>query len=133
MSDKFAELMHEKTSDGSRFRGNFAELHRALKDALIPHYKCATKYLVFDDCVLNWNNGELDFESILKEKGQRNKIKIDDNLWIDDNNERLFSAYIEIIYQIRCALFHGQLAPVKENERVFKQIYLTLSMIMDAV
>ena len=72
-------------------------------------------------------------ESVLKTEGQKNKIEIVENLWIEDNTQRVFAAYIEILYQIRCELFHARLEPTLANERVMKQLYLTLSMIMEHV
>ena len=61
-------------------------------------------------------------------------IALDDDLKVENNPERLFAAYIEIVYQIRCALFHGDLAPTpKENKKVIQHLYLTLSMVMEDI
>ena len=133
LSDRFAELIHAGDSNGSRFRGNLGELHRALVNANIPYQKKPEEKVSFDSCIIDWNNGQISFESVLKEKNQKEKIEIDNNLWFEDNSKRLFAAYIEIVYQIRCSLFHGDLAPKPENERVIRPLYLTLSMIMENV
>lgn len=131
--DRFDELIHAKDSNGNRFRGNLGELHRALVNANIPYDRWPGKKVSFDCCITDWNNGQPKLGSIVKGKYQREKIKIDDNLWFENSVETLFSAYIEIVYQIRCTLFHGNLTPKPDNERVIRQLYLTLSMIMEHV
>ncbi len=60
-------------------------------------------------CIVDWNNGNATFDSVIKRKGQHNKIEIENGLWVDSNTDRLFAAYVEIVYQVRCALFHGDL------------------------
>ena len=127
---KFDELIHTQEIDGVRFRGNFGELHRALVDARIPYRDCVNEIISLGSCPIT---RERFFESVLKEKGQRDKIEIGETLWIEDDTERVFAAYIEILYQIRCELLHGRLEPSPANERVMKQLYLTLSMIMEHV
>ena len=133
LSERFAELIHAKDSNGSRFRGNFAELQRAFVNANIPYEKCPNRTISFACCVIEWNNGQPIFVSVLKKKSQKAKIRIDDDLWVEDDTNRLFAAYMEMVYQIRCVLFHGDLAPKPENERVIRQLYLTLSMITEHV
>lgn len=133
LSDKFAELINAKDSNGSRFRGNLGELYRALENAKIPYDRWPQKFISFECCIIDWNNGQPELKSVSKTKNQQEKIEIGNNLWLEKDNERLFVAYIEIVYQIRCTLFHGNLAPTLENERVIKGLYLTLSLIMEKV
>ena len=136
LSDKFTELMLASDADGNRFRGNFGELHRALDNARIAYDKYDEwRYHIisFTSCPITWNGKSSKLESVVKTKGQRRRITIDDRLWVDNDTKRLFAAYMEILYQIRCILFHGKLAPTPDNERVIKQLYLTLSMIMERV
>lgn len=147
LKDKFAELMHQENAKSHKFKGDFAELYRALNNANILYTNGRVKgeKVSFESCVIDWNSGNQKLESIKAEsweaeKGQEGagnpeplSIKIDNGLWIDSNNDRVFAAYIEILYQVRCALFHGGLSPKPENERVIKQLYLTLSMIMEDV
>lgn len=133
LSDRFAELINANDSSGSRFRGSFGALHRALQNANIRYDKEQWKdeIISFESCPIDWAQPELD--SVLKEGNQRDKIQIDENLWIDNNSQFVFAAYVEIVYQIRCALFHGQLAPNTDNERVIRHLYITFSMIMEHV
>ena len=139
--------MHQENAKSHKFKGNFAELYRALNSAniLYTNGRVKKKKVSFESCVIDWNRGNGKLESIKAEsweaeqdhEGAENpeplSIKIDKTLWIDSNNDRVFAAYIEILYQVRCALFHGGLSPEWENERVIKQLYLTLSMIMEDV
>ena len=60
-------------------------------------------------------------------------IKLDDDVWVESNTGRLFKAYIEIVYQVRCNLFHGDLVPDAENHRVIRLLYLMLFMIMEDI
>ena len=90
------------------------------------------KQISFSNCIIDWNDGKPCFDSIIKTKDQHGKLNIDDNIWICDDQTTYF-AYIECLYQIRCLLFHGNLAPKIENERVIKAFYLTLSIIMEKI
>lgn len=138
---KFADLIRSSDAKGVSFRGNLAELHHALEAAKIPYLRhqwtdsnnYKDKAISFTSCPINWESKKSNLESVVKTKGQRSKIKIVDGVWFEDDDERLFGAYMEIVYQIRCALFHGDLAPDRENERIIKQLYLTLSMIMENI
>ena len=131
--DRFNELIFIQDIDGNRFRGNFGELHRALVNARIPYKNWPNQIISLDTCPITWQGISSTLESVLKKEGQQDKIGIGKNLWVENNTKRLFAAYIEILYQIRCELFHGRLEPSRDHERVMKQLYLTLSMIMEHV
>ena len=134
LSERFPQLIRAQDSSGSRFRGSIGELQRALLNAHVPYdNKWLGEIISFDSCPISWNDGLTELESILKSENQKKKIKIDDNLWVEDDIERVFAAYIEIVYQIRCALFHGHLAPEPENERVIRQLYLTLTLTLTMI
>ena len=60
-------------------------------------------------------------------------ITLDDDVRVEGNTERLFKAYIEIVYQVRCNLFHGDLVPDAENHRVIRLLYLMLFIIMEDI
>ena len=133
LSDKFSELMDADNASGNRFRGNLAELHRSLANANISPESWNNGCISFKNVIIERNDDSPTFVSLLKEENQQNKIKIDTDLYVDNDTEKLFSGYIEITYQIRCFLFHGNLSPKPENERVIKQLYLTLSMMMEKI
>ena len=138
--NRFAELIGDQDTNINSFKWSFGELHRSLEDANIlydnkwrDHDNWKGKIISFASCPITWMGGSSELESVLKMEKQHEKITIGDNLWVEKDTQRLFAAYIEIVYQIRCVLFHGGLAPKPENERVIKQLYLTLSMIMERV
>ena len=140
LRDKFAELMSKKTAESYRFIGNFGELYRALNNAEIYYTqaKLKDKKVSFESCVIDWKSNSSKVESLKTENHQDDEneetsIQIDQGLHVENDNFRLFAAYIEILYQVRCALFHGDLAPTLENEKVIKGLYLTLFMIMEDV
>ena len=153
--DKFKELIGTQSINGVLFRGYFGELHRALSNVRIPYNIRPAKIISFKCCIIDWNHGNPQFDSILIEGVSDNilsetptefdemreeqiesddKIELDDDLKVENNPERLFAAYIEIVYQVRCALFHGDLAPTpEENKKVIQHLYLTLSMVMEDI
>ena len=134
LKDEFARLMHQDSAIAKTFRGYFSELYKALDAADIYYPRgLACNKVSFECCAIDWKDGAPIFESILKKERQHNKIEIDTNIWVVDDNNLLFAAYIETLYQVRCALFHGDLPPKQENERVIKALYLTLSMVMAKV
>lgn len=57
-------------------------------------------------------------------------ITINENLKLSDQKSVVFNCLLEIIYQIRCHLVHGQIEPKPENHEVVKQCYLLLSKFM---
>lgn len=138
LGDRFAELINLQNTDESslKFRGDFTGLIKSLDNANIPYDKNEKEIISFESCVIEWDTKlggakEQIYVSIMKKETDSSKIKIGDNLWVDDNVEHVFAAYIENLYQIRCAFFHGTLPPVEKNERVIKHLYLTLSMLME--
>ena len=131
--DKFDELIYSQDAKSNTFKGNLAELHQALDNAHVHYNKLPSEIISFDSCPITWNGKSSKLESVIKTKYQKGKIKIVDGVWVEDDPQRLFAAYMEIVYQIRCALFHGDIPPDNDHERVIKQLYLTLSMIMEHV
>jgi hypothetical protein len=57
-------------------------------------------------------------------------VIISHQLVIDANTEKVFAGLIEIIYQVRCMLVHGELRPTNENHEVVKYCYLVLYELM---
>lgn len=66
LSDRFADLLRAKTSSGSRFRGNFDGLQRALANAEILYDWWPGKMVGLSCCIVDWNNGQPKFESVIK-------------------------------------------------------------------
>lgn len=141
LSSRFSDLLYLENYVGFSFRVNLGELHRALENANIYYNKkrWQDKTITFANCAIEWNSGNPRFESVVfqrdqdEEFGHDSGIELEGALSVDSDTDRLFAAYVEIVYQIRNKLLHGELAPNPENERVIRHIYITLSMIMESV
>ncbi len=129
---EFISLIEGTSPEAIAFKGYFAELISALDNARLEYrmWRLPNKLISFSNCIVCRDNDTPEIGTILKEEGQHNKIKIAPNSWIDNNRNRVFTAYIEILYQVRCFLFHGNLSLIPANERVIISLYLTLSMAM---
>lgn len=138
LKDEFMGLMTSADANGNTFRGHFAELHKALANAGFCRRGEARQetnsYISFENCYVGKDaSGESIFASIIKKEKQREKIRLEENLFIDSDGERVFAGYIMTLYEIRCFLFHGDMMPTKKNGRVIMYFYLTLSMVMQGV
>ena len=144
--DQFKKLMSTEGINAMLFRSYFSELHRALIIAHIPYHKFPDNIVRFDCCLIDQQTNPRNFESILVQQEEitvdapfegrdtePKVIKLDDDVWVEGDIERLFKAYIEIVYQVRCNLFHGDLVPDSENHRVIRLLYLMLFMIMEDI
>ena len=63
-------------------------------------------------------------------KSNKSGIILSQNLVLSDDKEKVFAGLIELIYQVRCALVHGELAPTPTNHEVVKYCYLVLYELM---
>ncbi len=70
-----------------------------------------------------------DYQNLIKTSTQRNKIKLGSSFVVNDK-EVLHKGTIELIYQVRCLLFHGNLEPTDENHQIIKYAYLVINSIM---
>ena len=144
--DQFNWLMRDEDIQATLFRSYFAELHHALVTADIRYHQFPDKSVRFDCCLIDQTINPPNFESILVEPGEitanasfesgdieQEVITLDDDVSVEGNTDRLFKAYIEIIYQVRCNLFHGDLVPGPETLRVIRLLYLTLFMTMEDI
>jgi hypothetical protein len=52
------------------------------------------------------------------------------SIYVVNDTELLYKATLELIYQIRCLLFHGELEPTEENHQIVKYAYLVMNSIM---
>ena len=132
--DGFAGLVQSDEVRGSDFRSNLGELHRALVSANLSYAtRHRGKVVSLDSCAIDWNSGQVD--SVLREHTAESDdaLEIGGGLGVENDPARLFAAYIEIVYQVRCALFHGALPPNADSERVVRYAYLTLFAVMETV
>jgi hypothetical protein len=83
--------------------------------------------ITFENCLLTPNPktyGSL----VVKPNAQG--IRISDLLKLTDDKSALFNGLLEIVYQVRCQLVHGQLEPTDENHEVVKRCYFLLYELM---
>lgn len=52
------------------------------------------------------------------------------SVYVTNDTEVFYKGTLEVIYQIRCLLFHGELEPTDENHQVVKYAYLVMNSIM---
>ena len=139
--DRFQALLRAEDIQATLFRSYFAELHRALVIADIPYHRYPGNIVRLDSCLIDQTTHPRNFESILVQPGEitanapfeSGDIELDDDVYVEGDTERLFKAYIEIVYQVRCNLFHGDLVPDPENHRVIRLLYSMLWMIMEDI
>ena len=144
--DQFQRLLRAEDLQATLFRNYFAELHHALENTHIPYHRYPGNIVRFDSCLIDQTADPRTFESILVQPGEitanasfesgdieQEVIELDDDVCVEGDTERLFKAYIEIVYQVRCNLFHGDLVPDAENHRVIRLLYLMLFMTMEDI
>ncbi len=161
LKNAFIDLIQEKNQKSLTFRGYFGELHRALEKAEFKYdpnidgiKKSKNQNVSFSNCIIKWNGGKFKTVSLVKLKTEHdNKLEDDETKWSEIENdeteddeieidsrfavknepENIFAAYIEILYQVRHIVFHGNLKLTQKHERVIKYLYLTLTMIMEEI
>jgi hypothetical protein len=87
----------------------------------------AGSVITFENCLLTPHPKT--YGSLVVNK-QASGIKISDTLKLTDNKSALFNGFLEIIYQVRCQLVHGQLEPNNDTHETVKQVYFLLRILM---
>jgi hypothetical protein len=87
----------------------------------------ASSVVTFTNCLLSTNPKT--YGSLVVKK-RASGIEISGTLKLTEDRSALFNGFLEIIYQIRCQLVHGQLEPNDENHEVVKQCYFLLHLLM---
>ena len=87
----------------------------------------ASSVMTFANCLLTPNPKTY---GSLVVKRRASGITISDTLKLTDDRSALFNGFLEIIYQVRCQLVHGQLEPNDENHEVVRQCYFLLHLLM---
>lgn len=133
---KFSELIAEgKIKENLNFKSNLEALWYSLNRTVIkyPDGFCAQVKISFNSALLDFSKREdrSSYIDLVKRPKQKNKMKLDE-IFITDEKEKVFSCLMEIIYQLRCHLFHGNLDPSDENHEVIKYCYFVLMALMKA-
>ncbi len=128
---KLKTLLHGSNSISETFKGYLTQLNQALEATPIKYEGENTKTLSFKNALVDKANRI--YENLFKITGQHDKIELIAGIYVTDEIQKIYRAYIEILYQVRCKLFHGNMSPSKENERIIKYLYLTLKELMDEI
>lgn len=122
-------LQAADTKEHAEFVSNIEALSFALNRALLlwgeGQSGCA---ITLENCLLAVNPKS--FGSLVV-KQNATGIRISDKLKLTADKSVLFNGFLEIIYQVRCQLVHGQMEPTDENHEVVKQCYFLLYALMN--
>jgi len=133
---KMKSLLNGNDSMSITFKSHLNQLEEALKSN--PIYYEEAGNVRSTTTTLSFKNALTDrsvkkYENLFRTSGQHNKIEIVPGLYVTDEIQKIYKGYIEILYQVRCYLFHGNLKPDKENERIIKNLYLTLKDLLNEI
>lgn len=128
---RFTKLLQAAdTKEHAALVSNIEALSFALNRSLLLWEEDKNSSVItFENCMLTPPPTKT-FGSIVVKKRSPG-ITISDALKLTDDKSKLFNCLLEIIYQVRCQLVHGQLEPKDENHEVVKQTYFLLNMLMD--
>ena len=133
---KLKTLLQGSDSISETFKSYLTQLNQALEASPIRYEFNGTeepKTLSFKNGLMDKNANPRAYEDLFRTSGQHNKIELITGIFITDEISKIYRAYIEILYQVRCRLIHGDLSPNKENERLIKYLYLTLKDLMGEI
>lgn len=121
-------LSQNNTKEHSELLSNIESLSFALhRTHLLWDEANTASVMTLENCLSELNPRHY---SSLVVRPRASGIRISNALKVTDDKSVLFNGLIEIIYQIRCQLVHGQLEPNNENHEVVKQCYFLLYMLM---
>ena len=121
-------LQADETKDRAELLNHLEGLFFALNTAtLLWDEEVGSSAIRFDNCLLTPNPKTY---GTLIVKPRASGILISKKLKLTADKSFLFNGLLEIIYQIRCQLVHGQLEPTAENHEVVKQCCFLLHKLM---
>jgi len=122
----FNRLLMGTGRDAISFRDNLDGLVTSLNRVTLssPTYAGA---ISFGNALIDKNSN--DYQDLIRTLGQQNKINLG-SVFVIGDSDILYKGTIELIYQIRCLLFHGDLEPTDENHLIVKYAYLITNSIM---
>ena len=128
---KLKTLLYGTDSISETFKSYLTQLNQALEAEPILYEGERTRCLGFTNGLVN--RASRVYEDLFRTRGQHNKIELIAGIYITDEIQKIYGSYIEILYQVRCRLLHGDFPPNKENERIVKYLYLTLKDLMSEI
>lgn len=126
---RFDKLLQAEGTKGhaellNHIEGLFFALNTAV---LLWDEEQSNSAITFENCLLTPNPKTY---GSLTVKPRASGIRISDTLKLTGDKSALFNGLLEIIYQVRCQLVHGQMEPNAENHEVVKQCYFLLYALM---
>ena len=65
---------------------------------------------------------------------RKNKsLKTIKEILFTENTDHLSQAIIEILYNLRCILFHGEIQPNKDNLKIYKPAFYMLRLLIKSL
>ncbi|HBR13961.1 MAG TPA: hypothetical protein DD723_00225 [Candidatus Omnitrophica bacterium] len=131
----FNRLLTGTGKDAISFRDNLDGLATSLSRVTLTVPPRGTPTVPAYIGALSFNNALIDksstnYQNLIRTSGQHHKISIG-SIFVIDDSETLYKGSLELIYQIRCLLFHGDLEPSDENHQIVKYAYLVINAIME--
>ena len=128
----FARFDKLLQADGTKDRAELVSYVEALffalnRAELLWDERKSSSIITFANCLMKHDPRE--YGSLVVSK-HASGIHISDTLKLTDDKSVLFNGLLEIIYQVRCHLVHGQLEPRSENHEIVKQCYFLLRSLM---
>lgn len=126
-------MADEKIKENLKFKSDLESLIYSLNRAslrMLENQK-HPRQIKFESALIDYSKKDIDdgYTNLIKAKGDREKLLLDE-LFITNDLDIFFAGLIEIIYQIRCLLIHGDLEPSKENHEVVKYCYFILASLI---
>jgi len=129
MFSRFKRILQ---SDGTKENGelinNMEGLFFSLNRAELHWEESDSRVINFEYCLLAPHPKE--YGSLMVNM-QSSGIRLNEHNKMTGDYSLLFNGLLEIVYQVRCQLIHGQLEPNKENHEVVKQVYFLLYAFMN--
>ncbi|CAN1516389.1 hypothetical protein MCERE1_00945 [Burkholderiaceae bacterium] len=126
---RFKKILEDDgTKEHAELNGTIEALFFALNRALLRWDEDDPESAItFENCLLT--PYPKDYGSLIVNK-QASGINMSKTLKLTNDKSVLFNAFLEIIYQVRCQLVHGQLKPDDHSHEAVKQVYLLLRIMM---
>ncbi len=114
------------------FRTNLEQLYYALEDSALTYINVKrTEKMSLANVLITYNgrNRRTAYKNLIVENDDAQAIQLG-SIHITNETDIVVAGLIEIIYQIRCQLFHGKFEPVEANRKVVKYAYFVWLALM---
>lgn len=125
---KFQRLLEGTDREAIKFKDNLEGFITSLNTVTLhnPNEDRYAGRITFQNALIDIQTRS--YQNLIRERKQHNKIQLASIYVVDD--ESLFNGTIEIIYQIRCLLFHGHIEPDEHQHKIIQYAYLVLNALL---